>query len=113
MHLFGFGKDSHAVLEADRERLASLHADLAAVADGRLRPADLNTDAPLLDGWAIAQVAVPCLVGLSQGHPRLPGDRRPIGTSQLWLMSDDMCWARTHSRWYRLGRPAGQAGRPS
>jgi hypothetical protein len=44
---------------------------------------------------------------VSGTDPRLPGENRPIGTSDLWLMSEDRSWARTLSRWYRLGRPAG------
>ncbi|WP_378951240.1 DUF6634 family protein [Mesorhizobium sp. ANAO-SY3R2] len=48
----------------------------------------------------------PCLAGLSSGHPKLPGTQRPIRTSDVWLVSQDWGWARTLSRWYRLGRPA-------
>ena len=72
-----------------------------------------GTDAPVLDHWAIARTAEPSLIGLATGHPTLPGTERPIATSRLWLMSSDGTWARTLSRWYRLGRPARQAGKLS
>ncbi|WP_348640934.1 DUF6634 family protein [Mesorhizobium sp. B2-4-17] len=49
-------------------------------------------------------------MGLSTRHPTLVGMNRPIGTSPVWLLSADMTWARTHSRWYRLGRPAERSG---
>ncbi|WP_374940423.1 DUF6634 family protein [Mesorhizobium sp. INR15] len=46
------------------------------------------------------------MAGLSTGHPRLVGEGRLIGTSDLWALSEDRAWGRTLSRWYRLGRPA-------
>jgi hypothetical protein len=33
-----------------------------------------------------------------------------ISTSDVRLLSDDMAWARTASRWYRLGRPREHFG---
>jgi hypothetical protein len=64
----------------------------------------------MLDQWMIAQRLVPCLAGRSSGHPILMGKGRPIATSDLWLISEDGQWARTLSRWYRLGRPVRQDG---
>jgi hypothetical protein len=76
-------------------------------------PEDLATDAPLLDRWLVAHRPVACLLGQSTGHPLLPGVNREIVTSDLMLMSRDHEWARTLSRWYRLGRPAGGARQDS
>ncbi|WP_394855537.1 DUF6634 family protein [Nitratireductor aquimarinus] len=42
---------------------------------------------------------------LATGHPRLVGRERSIITSDLQLLSSDQMWARTTSRWYRLGAP--------
>jgi hypothetical protein len=92
-------------LDIEQARLAALLSDM-----GRLRvgvsPEHLAEDAPFLDRWTIGYRPVACLVGLSTGHPLLPGDGRQIATSDLILMSQDRSWARTLSRWYRLGRPA-------
>ncbi|WP_425299311.1 DUF6634 family protein [Pseudaminobacter soli (ex Zhang et al. 2022)] len=74
------------------------------------RHALASGEAPILGRWRLAHRLVPCLSGVSTGHPKLPGENRPIGTSDVWLMSEERCWARTLSRWYRLGRPAGQSG---
>ncbi|WP_412177205.1 DUF6634 family protein [Mesorhizobium sp. ZC-5] len=60
--------------------------------------------APILDDWRFAFSPAPCLVALSTGHPRLPGDRRSIVTSEIFLISEEIGWARSFSRWYRLGR---------
>ena len=90
-------------------RLSALVCDMEAIGRGVV-PEDLAGDrAPLLDHWTVGGRMVPFLVGLSTGHPLLPGENRMIGTSDLWLMSDDRCWARTRSRWYRLGREVDQA----
>lgn len=85
-------------------RLKALVADLEAVQSGRSE-AVLPKTAPLLDQWEPAQRGGVCLVGRSNGHPLLPGDGRQIATSDLWLISTDRRWARTLSRWYRLGEP--------
>jgi hypothetical protein len=100
-------QDEHFELELGR--LSALMADMAAIQRGVSPERLANGAAPLLDGWIIARRTIPCLAGLSSGHPKLPGDRRLIATSDLWLLSDDRTWARTLSRWYRLGRPAGHA----
>lgn len=62
--------------------------------------------APVLMQWSLAQGGMPVLVGIVNGHPRLgPG---PIRTSPVFHVSDDRTWARTLSRWYRLGTPASE-----
>jgi hypothetical protein len=65
--------------------------------------------APILDRWILGHRFVPCLTGLSTGHPRLVGENRLVATSDLWMLSEDRAWARTLSMWYRLGRPAEQS----
>ena len=88
-------------------RLSALVADMSALRGGAAPGILTGEEPPFLGGWGLAQRPVPCLVGLSSGHPRLFGSGRPIATSDLWLMSADQSWARSLSRWYRLGRPAG------
>lgn len=69
-----------------------------------------SIDAPLLDYWQLASRTVPCLMGLSTGHPKLTGEGRPIITSDLILFSESASLARTQSRWYRLGRKIDDGG---
>lgn len=92
----------------DQARLVALLSDMDWLRAG-VRPEHLAVGAPLLDSWTIGYRPASCLVGLSTGHPLLPGDGRQIATSDLILMSQDHSWARTLSRWYRLGRPADRA----
>jgi hypothetical protein len=69
-------------------------------------PEDLAS-APVLDPWRILLTEEqPMLVlgGRVQDHPLLPGDRI-IATSQLIRLEVEAGWARTISRWYRLGQP--------
>ncbi|WP_378950126.1 DUF6634 family protein [Mesorhizobium sp. ANAO-SY3R2] len=95
----------------ETERLARLVADMERIRHGDL-PQVLagGEDAPILDRWTLSHRPALCLAGLSTGHPRLAGVNRAIATSDVWLMSEDRTWARTLSRWYRLGRPAEQSG---
>lgn len=102
------GPDAHFVREM--ERLSSLVVDMEQIQRGMPLQAMAGDDAPVLDRWILARRTVPCLVGLSTGHPELVGRDRAITTSDVWLMSDDMAWARTASRWYKLGRPREHFG---
>jgi len=61
-------------------------------------------NAPRLENWSFAALFSPCLVGEVTGHPLL-GDRPSIHTSQLMVLDAERGWARTWSRFYRLGAP--------
>ena len=94
-------------IDHEIERLETLLADLK-----RLRALDFPTPeqletAPIIDQWALTTRTEPCLVGSVHGHPRLRGGLAM--TSGLWVWSSSLGWARTMSRYYRLGRPAGQS----
>lgn len=93
-------------------RLTALVGDMESIRSGT-PPEQLTDEPPILDSWVLTQRPAICLEGLSTGHPALTGVARPIVTSDLRLISDDQTWARTHSRWYRLGRPAGSRARDS
>src|SRR5690606_10519798 len=93
--------------EAELTRLSGLVSDLAQLGRG-VPVEEIDPHAPLLGNWTQGMRLGPCLLGLATDHPKLPGDRRSIVTSDLLLLSDDGQWARTRSRWYRLGRPAGR-----
>lgn len=91
--------------EKERTLLRSLAEDLQRVEQG-FRPdlTDLE-DAPFLDEYVVTTRVMPVLAGNVRGHPLL-GDTF-VNTSGLWMLSPTLGWARTLSRFYRLGRPAG------
>lgn len=105
MLMFDHRKEQGPVFGRELERLARLLSDLEGIRRGVPPERLAGEDAPILDRWMLGVKAAPYLAGLSTGHPLLPGENRMIGTSTVWMMSKDMCWARTLSRWYRLGRP--------
>ncbi|OPH83124.1 DUF6634 family protein [Nitrobacter vulgaris] len=61
-------------------------------------------NAPWLENWSSAALFSPCLIGEVTDHPLL-GDRPRIHTSQLMVLDAERGWARTWSRFYRLGPP--------
>jgi Family of unknown function (DUF6634) len=88
-----------------RRRLAD---DLDRIAAGTAPPAAELAQAPLLVDWAFAvSLSGLSLTGFAAGHPLL-GNRK-IVTSPLWVLDPDLTWARTLSRFYRLGLHAGGA----
>ena len=105
-----------AAIHGEIERLEELTAALEVICMPFPIPMDQmlarsQSNAPILDEWQLVVRPVPCLVGLSTGHPRLPGERRSIVTSEIFLISESLGWARSYSRWYRLGqRFDGAAG---
>ncbi len=82
--------------EERRQILAPIHA-------GEKPTPEQIEGAPLLVGWDICHEPVPHLVGTGYGHPRLP-DATPIYTSSLVYLDPHLKFARTMSRFYRLGR---------
>lgn len=60
-------------------------------------------DAPLLGGWAVQPFAAGLvrLVGFVSGHPLLPDGC--ITTSAILAADEQAGWARSVSRYYRLG----------
>ncbi|MCT8992221.1 hypothetical protein NYR54_18375 [Chelativorans sp. SCAU2101] len=98
-------REQGRAFDFELERLSSLVADMRRIREG-MPISELVGDAPpLLDRWSHAERPTACLMGYSSGHPLLPGTGRLIVTSDLWLISSDNRWARTLSRWYRLGEP--------
>lgn len=85
MILFGPRKGIQvaAAIDVQLQRLSGLIIDMQLVRDGALPETLVSGDAPILDQWILAQRLVPCLAGLSTGHPTLPGENRPIGTSEV------------------------------
>ncbi|WP_306440367.1 DUF6634 family protein [Rhizobium sp. 18055] len=54
--------------------------------------------------WFVGRRAVPCLIGRTIGHPNI-SDGQPMFSTELFYLDVDAGYARTFSRWYRLGRP--------
>jgi hypothetical protein len=109
MLLFSDGGPSRGLLLGEADRLESLAFDLRLLERLGSVPPDRLFAAPTLENWSLATVAAVCLEGRVSGHPKL-GDDRLIRTSDLWLVNEDDRWARTLSRFYRLGKPAGASG---
>lgn len=84
--------------------LVSLCDYLDALADAEPEAIHL-ADAPLIERWCGAVVEdLPVFVGVVSGHPRLREGARTV-TSPLIRIAPSEGWARTFSRYYRLGRP--------
>jgi hypothetical protein len=108
MLLFGFesGETDLIAIGHEIQRLEKIIDDLWLVTGATIHKHLIFDDAPLLERWQFASRTAPCLVGLSTDHPKLPGQERPIITSDLLLISESAGLARTASRWYRLGKKA-------
>ncbi len=84
--------------------LVAAHLPVIALAEAGPTPTDL-ADAPHLDHWMAMREFTGRIVlfGDVTGHPLLRNTG--IVTSQLFGINAKAGWARTLSRWYRLGQP--------
>lgn len=98
---------THVSMQEMAEDLARLSADFAHLRDQGQPTEAMLRDAPILQCWGAAQGPAPCLIGSVIGHPIL-GDRRIIHTSEVYALDPDEGWARTWSRFYRLGTHRGE-----
>ena len=97
------GDDPHSALSSAQ----SLPADLARLVAGEQPSADALASAPVIDCWLPAFRSSGALIGKISGHPNITSGRNGL-TSQLFVIDPAMGWARTWSRFYRLGRPGDQ-----
>ena len=98
------GHGMHGRVDQHVARLRRLADHLEKLQQGwRPTSADL-ADAPFLDEVRLAPRNDVCLSGVCTNHPTLAGPR--ICTSSVWVFAPQLGWARTYSRWCRLGRPA-------
>ncbi|MGI6852056.1 DUF6634 family protein [Mesorhizobium sp. 1B3] len=98
-----------SALKFEAGRFSTLAADLAELADRKVLewPGPIFPEnAPILDFWSVGVRPAACLIGRAAGHPILCGQDREIITSDLVVISEELGWARTRSRWYRLGQKA-------
>lgn len=82
--------------------LEKLTGDLHSLRAGKALSERQLGACPLLDQWSFGFLPAPCLVGTVYEHPAL-GNRSSIHTSELVLIDPNRRWARTWSRFYRLG----------
>jgi len=102
MMIYGDSQREIRQLERMIQKLQALLDDLVAVAQGDLPDQDRLEDAPLIDNWYLATRQIMCLRGEITGHPLLGYTPHGI-TSDLWLLAPQRGFARTMSRYYRLG----------
>ena len=94
-------------LHMDKELhlLTELQRDIARIDDG-WHPSERDlADTPILEHWSLGMRMQPCLTGEVYGHPKLRSGGKST-TSQLYLFAPHHGYARTLSRFYRLGPPA-------
>jgi len=88
-------------------RRRSLIADLQRLASGWTPDVGTLAAAPSIDNWYVdfypggREI---CLVGKVTGHPHL-GDQ-VVTTSPIVAIDPHLQWARTHGRFYRMGKRA-------
>ena len=98
--------DAEWMAEQINARRSLLH-DLERLQRGEQPDKSELEDAPLIDNWCFGYRKAVCLEGTMHGHPIL-GSTVPGGiTSELWHIDLKLGFARTYSRFYRLGKPAG------
>lgn len=91
------------------DRLRRLVTDVEALACGRSPDPAMLADAPELANWTLAAHATPCLVGEFLGHPKIRYGQTGK-TSDLWIFAPSHGYARTLSRFYRLGTASQDRG---
>jgi hypothetical protein len=103
-HLFPF-LDPTDISDDLASKLRALADDCERLSFDRHVPPAILEEAPLLEDWVpvLAQTGLH-LVGYAVGHP-VCGNRM-VMTTPLWWADPDCRWARTLSRFYRLGPPA-------
>lgn len=94
---------SHRIL-ADKRRLHQVLADLDRLERGEFSAPCLLAETTL-DNWRFDFRKVSCLRGVVEGHPFFV-DGQIIHSSEIFafLEDDGERFARTLSRWYRLGQ---------
>lgn len=97
------GQMNEAFIRQNITLMKALIHDMEALLAGNGPTQETLEQAPVIGNWEPAKRDIPCLYGTILNHPLL-GEIVPSGlTSQLWLLNLDQGWARTLSRFYRLG----------
>lgn len=102
--------DQGDAYETSLNRIRGLAADMERIGQGTPVEELVGEPSPLLDQWSTERPAGRLSRRACKRTSPPRGRGRPILTSDLWLVSADLKWARTLSRWYRLGEPLVNAG---
>lgn len=98
------GNYNREQLELEIRMLKALVDDLQRIFEGDYPDEQLLTNSPAITSWKLSARRATCLEGILFEHPRL-GQIVPHGiTSELWFLDLDRNYARTFSRFYRLGQ---------
>jgi hypothetical protein len=101
MQIINIPDEASHKLDVEIEILENLLRDLKSIRAGNFPDKKALASAPLIDQWSLGTRPTPCLYGVISGHPRL---RTSQGvTSDVWVMSPNLRFIRTLSRYYRLG----------
>lgn len=92
-------------LDKEIELLENLVRDLKQIRRGTFPGKRTLAAAPLIDNWRVITRPTACLTGEFSGHPILKDTPTGI-TSDVWVISPQMGFVRTLSRYYKLGRKA-------
>jgi hypothetical protein len=95
-------------LNSLQDSLTTLLCDIRDLRTGEIPRSVHLRAAPTIDQWSYGLVPARCIAGSVRGHPIL-GNRARVHTSELVLIDPENGWARTWSRYYRLGAPEGPA----
>jgi len=100
------GKYNRERLKTEITSLRSLADDLEMILNGCYPSMQQLDTSPAITNWKLSARRATCLAGTLVEHPRL-GSLVPNGiTSEVWLLDLDRNYARTFSRFYRLGEKA-------
>lgn len=96
-------------IEREIEKAEALLTDLKRFANRQFPTSGELEAAPLIDEYQVNIISRPALIGQAYNHPRL--GTTSIQTTELWAIAPTLGWARTWSRFYRLGFPADDLGK--
>lgn len=102
MTILNTGAGPFPELARTARKYFALAEDLTHIARGEHPTENALQTAPQLTGWRVYIAPRPHLVGVVMGHPYLENGR-VITTSELFTFDPFTGYARTYSRFYRLG----------
>lgn len=102
MTIFNRGAGPYPHLASDVVKYRALADDLDEIARGLHPNAERLDQAPILFEWKLRMNPLPHLLGTVMGHPKI-ADGSICRTSEVIIIDVARRYARTFSRFYRLG----------
>lgn len=81
--------------------IQKLAVDLQLIRTGTGPTPEQLAEAPIIEAWRLGVRAEPALIGFVSRHPFVSGN---AVTSSLYVLDPELGYARTLSRFYRLGK---------